>query len=320
VAITGVNNFQAGAILTAADLNTYNRGVFVFASSAARTSAFSSAGITLAEGWFSYLTDTNSTEYYDGAAWVAVAAANVISTVASASSIAVTAPGTYLLTGTTTVATITGGTTGMTITVQASGQASGVPVVLTYGAGANAIKLTGGRSLGIYAQVPADTAAGAGESVTLRYDGTAWVEIARDLRKVLTYNNAEASGSISATTAATANTLATATSITFDGATPMVISLYVYQWATGSTAGSGLFANLYDGATAAQRVAYLNNGTTAYQQGTTLMLQVRLTPSAAARAYGIRAWRATSNGEWNTSSGSTSADSGQGFIRIERDI
>ena len=75
MAITGVKNFQAGAILTAADLNTYNRGVFVFASAAARTSAFSSAGITLAEGWFSYLTDTNSTEYYDGAAWVAVVTA-----------------------------------------------------------------------------------------------------------------------------------------------------------------------------------------------------------------------------------------------------
>ena len=75
MAITGVKNFQIGAILTAADLNTYNRGVFVFASSAARTSAFSSAGITLAEGWFSYLVDTNSTEYYDGAAWVAVATA-----------------------------------------------------------------------------------------------------------------------------------------------------------------------------------------------------------------------------------------------------
>lgn len=72
MAITGVKNFQAGAILTAADLNTYNRGVFVFASAAARTSAFSSAGITLTEGWMSYLVDTNSTEVYNGSAWVSV--------------------------------------------------------------------------------------------------------------------------------------------------------------------------------------------------------------------------------------------------------
>jgi hypothetical protein len=137
---------------------------------------------------------------------------------------------------------------------------------------------------------------------------------------VLAYNNAEASGNITATTAATANTMATATSITFDGATPMVISLYLYNWATGSTASSAVLANLYDGATAAQRVGYINNGSTTYQQAATLSLQVRLTPSAAARAYGIRAWRATSNGEWQSSSGTTSADPGQGFIRIERDI
>jgi len=253
--------------------------------------------------------------------WYPSAAGAAVNTVASASSIAVTGDGTYLLTGTTTVATITGGVTGMTITVQASGQASGTPVVLTYGAGANAIKLAGGRSLGIYAQVPADnTPAGAGESVTLRYDGTAWVEISRDLRKVLTYDPAVASGSLAQTTAALATTMATASSITFDGATPVVISLYLYAWATGSTASSSVFASLYDGTTALQRVGYLNNGTTAYQQQTTLFLQVRLTPTAAARAYSIRGWRATSNGEWQSSSGTTSADPGQGFIRIERDI
>jgi len=247
--------------------------------------------------------------------------ASSVSTVASASSIAVTGPGTYLLTGTTTVATITGGAIGMTITVQASAQASGTPVVLTYGAGSNAIKLAGGRSLGLYAQVPADTAAGAGESVTLRYDGTAWVEIARDLRKVLTYNFAEATGSISSTTVAGGNTLATASSITFDGATPIVITLYLYYWATGQTASSSVFANLWDGATAKHRVAYLSNSAVASQQSLTLFTQVRLTPTAAARAYSIRAFRATSNGEWgSTDNPSGTGDNGQGFIRIERDI
>ena len=41
--------------------------IMVFASSAARTTALSAV---LAEGMFSYLTDTNATQYYDGAAWV----------------------------------------------------------------------------------------------------------------------------------------------------------------------------------------------------------------------------------------------------------
>ena len=347
MAITGTALFTSGEVLTADAVNQYlMRGVKVFADATVRAAAYGGAGEpTLNEGETSYLLDTNALYTYDGAAWqnasavssvfartgavvatagdytgIASGSIEKVATVASASSIAITGPGTYLLTGTTTVATITGGTSGMVITLQASAQASGVPVVLTYGTGANAIKLSGGRSLGIYAQVPADTAAGAGESVTLRHDGTAWVEISRDLRKVLSYNFAEASAIISATTAASAQTMATASSVTFDGATPIVITMYMYQWSTGTTAGSAVFATLYDDATAKWRVAYLNN-VGAAAQGATMFTQVRLTPTAAARAYGIRVWRATSNGEWNTTTNpSGTSDNGQGFIRIERDI
>jgi hypothetical protein len=43
------------------------QGVLVFASSAARAAAITSPQ----EGQYSYLKDTNSTEYYDGAAWIA---------------------------------------------------------------------------------------------------------------------------------------------------------------------------------------------------------------------------------------------------------
>ena len=307
---TGV--YAAGDTVFITNLGT---GVCTITAGTATVSSAGSLALPQYGSGVLVMTATGTGIFYPSAAGVSV------NTVASASSIAVTGDGTYLLTGTTTVATITGGTTGMTITVQASGQASGVPVVLTYGTGANAIKLAGGRSLGIYAQVPADTAAGAGESVTLRYDGTAWVEINRDLRKVLTYDFAAASGSITSTTVAGGNTLATASSSTFDGATPMVISLYLYEWGTGSTAGSAVFANLWDGATAKQRVAYLSNSAVASAQSLTLFTQVRLTPTAAARAYSIRAWRATSNGDWSTTDNpSGTGDNGQGFIRIERDI
>jgi hypothetical protein len=291
VAIIGVKNFQIGAILTAADLNTYNRGVFVFADAAARTSAFSSAGITLTEGWFSYLTGTNSTEYYDGAAWVAVAAANVISTVASASSIAVTAPGTYLLTGTTTVATITGGTTGMTITVQASAQASGVPVVLTYGTGANAIKLAGGRSLGIYAQVPADTAAGAGESVTLRYDGTTWVEIARDLRTLLAYSTVVTNQTIVATTEAGATAIATLAAITFDGATPVNIDFFA-PYTTHSTAAAISRTAIWDGATEVNKFTERDQ---TYTSNMGVVISFPITPTAASHTYAVKSWVTAGN-------------------------
>jgi hypothetical protein len=66
----GLKTFVTGDVLTAADTNGYlMQGVWVFASAAARSAAVTSPQ----EGNFSFLKDTNSTEYYDGAAWVAVA-------------------------------------------------------------------------------------------------------------------------------------------------------------------------------------------------------------------------------------------------------
>ena len=319
MAITGVKNFTAGAVLTASDVNQYlSRGVFVFASAAARTSAFSAAGITLSEGWFSYLTDTNSTEYYDGAAWVPLAAANAISTVASASSIAVTAPGTYLLTGTTSVATITGGTTGMTITVQASGQASGVPVVLTYGTGANAIKLAAGRSLGIYAQVPADTGAGAGESVTLRYDGTAWVEIARDLRTVLSYTQVTTPVTISGGSGSETTCIGPSSAITFDGVTPIEMETYAY-WQTGATAGSNMLPSFWFNATQIGVLGIVGTATGGNDIRVPSALKRSYTPTAVSQTFSVKAYRNTSDAMMNAGTGIAGAVV-PAYLKISRSV
>lgn len=62
-------NFQVGATLTAAQVNTYlmKQSVMVFANAAARTSAITSPS----EGMITYLSDTNALNIYDGSAWVA---------------------------------------------------------------------------------------------------------------------------------------------------------------------------------------------------------------------------------------------------------
>jgi hypothetical protein len=66
----GYIEFATGDILTAAVANGYlaSQTVMVFANAAARTSAIASPQ----EGMFSYLKDTNATEYYTGSAWAAV--------------------------------------------------------------------------------------------------------------------------------------------------------------------------------------------------------------------------------------------------------
>ena len=64
----GFKDFTTGEVLTANDVDGYlMQGIWVFANAAARTAAVTSPQ----EGNYSYLKDTNSTEYYDGAAWVA---------------------------------------------------------------------------------------------------------------------------------------------------------------------------------------------------------------------------------------------------------
>jgi hypothetical protein len=65
----GFNDFTAGQVLTAAQVDDYlmRQMVMRFADSAARTTALSGV---LIEGMVSYLKDTNAVEVYDGSSWV----------------------------------------------------------------------------------------------------------------------------------------------------------------------------------------------------------------------------------------------------------
>ena len=73
----GFKTFATGDVLTSADTNGYlmSQTVMVFADSAARTIAIASPQ----QGMLSFLKGTNSTEYYNGTAWVAVATAGLTS-------------------------------------------------------------------------------------------------------------------------------------------------------------------------------------------------------------------------------------------------
>jgi hypothetical protein len=64
----GFRTFAAGEVLTAANVNTYlmQQSIMSFAGTAARSSAIPSP----AEGYMTYLQDTDQLSYYDGSAWV----------------------------------------------------------------------------------------------------------------------------------------------------------------------------------------------------------------------------------------------------------
>lgn len=69
---TSVPLYAASEILTAANMNiSAGTGVPVFATTVTRDAAFGGAGEkALAEGQLCYLSSTNVTQYYDGAAWI----------------------------------------------------------------------------------------------------------------------------------------------------------------------------------------------------------------------------------------------------------
>jgi hypothetical protein len=70
--------FTAGQVLTAAQQTEINTGIPVFATTVTRDAAFGGANEkVLAEGQFAYIEATNTTQYYDGASWLAVAGAKL---------------------------------------------------------------------------------------------------------------------------------------------------------------------------------------------------------------------------------------------------
>lgn len=69
--MSGWKSWEIGEVVEAVDFQTYvqNQTVQLYANSTARTTAL---GTAVAEGMVSYLSDTNSLEYYSGSAWVPV--------------------------------------------------------------------------------------------------------------------------------------------------------------------------------------------------------------------------------------------------------
>ncbi len=72
----GIRLFATGAVLSAAQVNEYlmDQTIHRFSTIGDRSSAYSAAGVTLAEGMFSYLDSTNKLYFYTGSAWEEVGA------------------------------------------------------------------------------------------------------------------------------------------------------------------------------------------------------------------------------------------------------
>jgi hypothetical protein len=76
---TAVPAFTAGQVLTAAQMTEVNTGIPVFATTVTRDAAFGGTGEkVLAEGQMAYIEASNTTQYYDGAAWQSLGPAGLV--------------------------------------------------------------------------------------------------------------------------------------------------------------------------------------------------------------------------------------------------
>jgi hypothetical protein len=90
---TSVPAFTSGQVLTAQQMMEVNTGIPVFATTTTRDAAFGGTGEkTLSEGQFAYIEASNTTQYYDGAAWQTLGAGGLtlISTTAPSAATTVT--------------------------------------------------------------------------------------------------------------------------------------------------------------------------------------------------------------------------------------
>lgn len=77
-ATTSVPSYTAGEVLTAANLSVTNSGIPVFATTVTRDAAFGGAGEkVLAQGQYAFIEATNTTQFYNGSAWVTVGASGL---------------------------------------------------------------------------------------------------------------------------------------------------------------------------------------------------------------------------------------------------
>jgi hypothetical protein len=82
-------------------LDVEKKAVMVFASAAARTSAFTSASVTATEGMLSYLSDVNQVQFYDGSAWAPMPGQYIAATTTTSADIVQAAGANTVLTSTT---------------------------------------------------------------------------------------------------------------------------------------------------------------------------------------------------------------------------
>lgn len=146
----------------------------------------------------------------------------------------------------------------------------------------------------------------------MMWNGTTWVPASFELA----YTEFTANVLCTATTEATANTVVSASAVTFDGSTAVVIEFFASDYDATDAPVFELF--LYDGASSIGKV-HRRHVTTANSMGA-ITVSRRLTPSAASHTYSIRGSVSSGSGVSVKAGAGGSGAVVPGYIRITRAV
>ena len=130
----------------------------------------------------------------------------------------------------------------------------------------------------------------------------------------LAYNEFTSPVSVTATTEATANTVVTASAVTFDGSTVVLIEAYAPS-VSMSTTNVSVTSVLFQDGVAIGEIAHHYGPTATFVKE--LNGKRRLTPAAGARTYSMRSYVNTGTGTITVGAGGSGA-SVPGYIRITK--
>lgn len=126
------------------------------------------------------------------------------------------------------------------------------------------------------------------------------------------YTEFVADKSVTATTSGTADTVVTAPAVTFDGSTAVFVEFHAVAVKIGT---SNIKLELFDGATSLGLIVNTSTGGTS---GVPVFARRKLTPSAAAHTYSVKAYVDGGTGTVYAAAGGSAGTNMPGYIRITK--
>jgi len=167
-------------------------------------------------------------------------------------------------------------------------------LTLQNGVGSNSLLLRDSKDVSLYID----------DSVMFQNDGTQWIEISRNIQKVLSHQSSSSSKTINHNTEATASLALTHDQFEFDGSTAIEIMYFMPKLDLADTSFSVI---LFDNGSSVGKMGY-SNITATYPSSVSRLL----TPTSGSHEYSIRLLNSGSNPTTISAGAGTSSGSNPG--------